>query len=340
MNEILSILNNKYIYDTGIYKDGDFIFFEKVLTENMSVKLKITKQELKNLIRKIEQRNISHTLIKSNKYFSVYELTQGNFIVIEFVVKSHIQLPKVILKDFMDDDKKLYYLDTLTNDIKTESVSKFNTELGYFALWFEEYLSNEYETIIGNVKVELSKFVNLKLDYLDLTKYAPKIKGSFSMAWYRNPNLVEEVNKKSLTSDLIYGGYKTEDLVYIMTKIGKFDYFKKFTPIICVNITEIGLVTCKLNFSEIKIGGGNVSLIMPLTPYLAIILIDEQYSKKIIEEHGVGCYMRLATEKQVKEINKYTYSYAKKVKGEAIIGKKKDLVILKGIMTDKVHVKN
>lgn len=328
MNQLLNIIKKDYIYDIGIFKNDSFVYFKCVSLDFMSIKVKITKEELKNFVKKLRLNGVLYKEQSSNKYFDIYEITKNNFLIIEFVVNSHIQLPKVILKDFIEEDCRLYYLDLTKKEIKQSSARKFNTELGYFSLQFEEYLSNEYESAIGIVKEKLNRFNLEEQENIDLNGYGKKIKELFSVAWYRNPNTVSRVNELSTTSSIIYGGYKTEDLVKIMKLSGKFDFFKDYTPIVCINKTKLGLVTCKASFSEIKIKNGNLSYIMPLSPTVAIMLLNSSYEKEILREYGYGCYMTFDNEEQVSEANIYIYSFASKLKNEAIIGKKRDLLFL------------
>lgn len=334
MNEILSILMNNYIFDIGLVKDGNFIYFEKVKSEKLSIKVKITKNELPNLIRKIENKKILHIVIEFNEYFNVYKITENNFLVIEFVVKSHIQLPRVILKDFMSAGGKLYYLDPITKIIKSGSVSTFNRKLGYYDLRFEHYLSDEYEAITGKVKLKLQEFVDYNLENIDLTKYSRKIKELFSIAVYRNPNFVKQINEQSVSSELIYNGYRTEDIVQIMKESGKFDFFSKFKVLVCINKTKIGFVTCKANFSEIRIDGGNISYIMPLSPDKAVMLVGNDYYTHSIINYGQGCYMIIDDEEKVKSINKYIYKFASDLSDESIVGIESDLIILQNALKD------
>lgn len=329
MDELLSILNNKYIFDIGFVKGDSFTYFKKVKKDKMSVKIKITKKELPNLLRKLDAQRIIYTIVQSNEYFNTYKLNDYNYMVIEFVVKSHIQLPEVILKDFMSDDYKLYYLEPSTKNISSSSVSTFNRELGHFMLWFEQYLSKEYETITGKVKKSLQEFIDSDLKQIDLTKYVIKIKELFSIALYRNPNFVKRINDKSLTSKLVYNGYSTEEIVRTLKEIGKFDFFTNFKVMICVNKTEIGFVTCKSNFSEIKIDDGNLSYIMPFSPRIAVMLVENSYYSQKTKEHGIDSYMIVDDSKKVIYINKYIYYFAKSLDDETVVGIKNDLITLK-----------
>ena len=325
MNEFLEIIKGNYKYEIGIFENNFFMAYENVVNNKMTIKVQITMKELNNFLRKVEAKNIKLSVIGLGKSFHIYKVNKNNFLIIEFVVKSHIQLPKVILKDFVSTDKKLYYLDPISNEIKSSSVAVFNRRLGHYKLEFEEYLSKEYENITGKIKKILIDFLEKGIKQIDLTIYSKNMKELFSIAVYRNPNFVEMVNQKTVFSKIFYNGFTTETIILASKDMGKFDMFPEEKIFICFNKTKKGFITCKANFAEISIDNGNRACIMPLSPKIALMLVPHNYYEKVINENGMGAYMIVNEEKDILVINKLIYRYAKTLKDESVIGIKRDL---------------
>ena len=62
-------------------------------------------------------------------------------------VKSHIQMPKCILKKFQNRNNRLFYYDVKENHIgKNGSANSINTEKGYYSKDTERYLQEKIET--------------------------------------------------------------------------------------------------------------------------------------------------------------------------------------------------
>lgn len=110
---------------------------------------------------------------------------------------SHIQIPKLILKNFHNEKNELYYYDFLEQKIKKGHAKTFYTGKGYYSECVETYLDKSVETHLG-VLVDFLKKTNFQNgdkppdDYEDVAyKYLYSLIS-------RAPVLVEKVNENSV----------------------------------------------------------------------------------------------------------------------------------------------
>ena len=76
-------------------------------------------------------------------------------------VNSHIQMPKCVLRNFMDDQQLLHYYDFQTGTIKQGRAASLDTELGYYSQDVEDYLRDNVEAPFGRV---MAKVKNITKD--------------------------------------------------------------------------------------------------------------------------------------------------------------------------------
>lgn len=88
-----------------------------------------------------------------------------NYIILEYVVNSHIIIPNSILEHFGYKSRegiKIDYLDMNDKIIKSEKTKKYKTEYGYYSKFVEDILNNDFETKIAMVTKEIHDFRNKK----------------------------------------------------------------------------------------------------------------------------------------------------------------------------------
>lgn len=189
-------------------------------------------------------------------------------------------------------------------------------------MYFEKYLSYNYENGLGKLIKKIEPFVYDKEENLILEDIYNIIEKMFRMALFRNPRFIESVNSESLSSILIDGGYDGEHIAMMMEDMNH-NFLKDMKIFIMTNKTSMGLITLKSMISNVSINGYQ-SMILPLDPKFAIMIVPEEYYKNRIGEYGVNSYMTVEDDKILLLLNKTIYEYAKYYK-EDVIGNKKDL---------------
>lgn len=323
---------NNTDYDIGIINDGQYHKLSIPFENEQVIRFKWKKDSVAKLTKKLKNIGVELTLESSNKYSCLYKIEgSNNKIFIVYAVDSHVQLPKCLLKGFRTEEQ-LYYLDTSKNEIIKSSAGNYNTKFGYYSLFFEDYLSNGYESIISELIIKIKPFINQEVKEITLDNLNKKINKLFKMAIFRNPKYVKQINEESIFAQLFDGGYDSEYLLTSEEEINS-DYIKDYVPVLFINKTEKGILLTKSLISRIQVQK-NSFLIMPLHPKFAIVLVTKKYYDDLIKELGEGCYIHIDEYGALAKLNFQIYLNAKEDNND-LIGQKKDLDDLLNFLTIK-----
>lgn len=324
MEGLKTILKEQNVdYDLGIISNGIYYKSEESFDNEQIIRFKWKKNSINKLIMKLKNKNINLVEDFSNLYSALYNIVGTNnkaFII--YAVDSHVQIPRTLLNHFRTDNY-LYYINTSNNKIMRSSARRYNTKFGYYSLYFEDYLSKNYENIIVDIINTILPFANKEKKIITFTNLHEKINKLFLMSLFRNPKYVEEINYYSVFSQIVDEGYDSEYIAYIGEKINR-DYIKNYTPVVLINETNRGILTIKYLFSNLKIDGGVNCMLIPLHPKFAIALIPNEYYKNMIKKSGKQTYLKLSNDEDLLQLNKQLYYFAK-FNNDDVIGLKKDL---------------
>lgn len=155
----------------------------------------------------LQLRNIipTYQIIEENKYWAKIKIN-NNYIILEYVVDSHILIPSSFLEKFGYKElgvKKIDYIDINSKTIKSEKINKYNVKYGYYNKKVEEMLNEKFEKNIGEIRNKLKRWVKRK-GMLEIKENEIKtIVNFFLITWFRNPKRIEEYNEYSLTSEIV-----------------------------------------------------------------------------------------------------------------------------------------
>jgi len=319
---IKTIKENKYNFQKGTLINYQFLELPNCVIKNC-IRIRIKENYIEKLNKILKSLDINIKEKISDKYHLIYEMENEKYIYIQFIVNSHVLVPECLLKDFVSKDKHLYYIDTVDNKINKTSKRKYNTILGYYTKYFEEYLSKKYENKIGEIKKKIEELVFDRVKEIQFVGLSNDIKSLLNMSFFRNPRFIEEINKESLSSRLINGGYKSEDVAMFYENYGS-NILKGYEIYLLNNRTTEGLVLSKEIFSNILIHDANESIILPLHPKYAVLLVPRAYYEDRKRKYGENSYMIIKDLDTLYKINKYIYMQCKKYKID-VIGMKEDL---------------
>lgn len=324
---------NNTDYDIGIINYGRYHKLPVPFENEQVIRFKWKKDSIEKLTKKLKNIGIRLIFESSNKYSCLYKIEgSNNKIYVVYAVDSHVQLPECLLKNFRTDER-LYYIDTSKNNkIVKSSARNYNTEFGYYSLFFEDYLSNGYEKIISELIIKINSFINQEVKEIILDNLNKKINKLFKMAIFRNPKFVKQINEESVFAQLFDGGYDSE---YLLTTEEEIDsnYIKDYVPVLFVNKTKKGILLTKSLISGIQVQKNNF-LIMPLHPKFAIALVTKRYYEDMIKELGEGSYIQIDEDSALAKLNFQIYLNAKEDNND-LIGQKNDLVDLLEFLTIK-----
>lgn len=96
-----------------IYTENGFIKYEKVYKkQNLSLNIKLKANRKDTFISILDELNLEYKISNDNKYYMVIELKQNkNYILVDYVVNSHITIPNSFLKLFGYKTQKGWFVD-------------------------------------------------------------------------------------------------------------------------------------------------------------------------------------------------------------------------------------
>lgn len=335
MERLIRFLNeNKTDYDIGIIKDGYFYKVSQSVKDKQAIRFKWKNNVINKLLFKLEKNGVILIENEIGKYSALYNIKgTKNQVYIQYAVDSHVQLPKTLLKHFRTGDN-LYFIDTTKNKIVKSSATNYNTKFGYYSLWFEEYLSKNYEKIVTEIIEKTLPFINGEEQSITYKNWNDNVNKLFLMSIFRSPKQVEDINKHSVFSQLFGSGYDPEYIAYVGEQM-KDNFIKGYKPIPIVNKTEKNIITLKSLVANMFIDGGVGAMVMPLHPKFAIGLVPDKYYDEMTEKQGEQTYMLMDNELEIKKLNKQIYNTAE-FNNEDVIGIKDDLEALQQLIKQRV----
>ena len=220
-------------------------------------------------------------------------------------VKSHIQIPKCVLRQF-EVNGRFYIYDVASGIIKRKGhAASFNTKKGYYSSEAEQYLSNNIEGPIGNLLKEIAA-IDMSSDNLTEIPYVDKtIKNYIYALLCRDPGMQEKINENSLFyrffPEQIRNDFST---VAGIETAREQSIFSDYTATLVFNRTNIPFVLPALGICAAHSLGFKNNLI-PISPIAAGTLISNTDYEKHVGTYKV-LYFSIDDANTIKEINKET----------------------------------
>ena len=201
------IENIKEVYDkiSKFLNEEEKNDFNNTIINNELLIIRIKERRKNEII--LQLRNIipTYQIIEENKYWTKIKIN-NNYIILEYVVDSHILIPSSFLEKFGYKElgvKKIDYIDIGSKTIKSEKINKYNVKYGYYNKKVEEMLNEKFEKNIGEIRSKLKRWMKKK-GMLEIKEEEIKIIVNFYLiTWLRNPKRIEEYNEYSLTSEIV-----------------------------------------------------------------------------------------------------------------------------------------
>ena len=327
-----------YLNDDEKNNCGLYIFTPKGFTEyksyykkeTLSLGVKIKENRKKTIIQVLKQLISNYKITNDNKYYAVIEINKDkNYIILDYVVNSHIIIPNSFLEHFgyrTQDGIRIDYIDINEKSIKNEKTKRYKTQYGYYSKLIEDILNQEFESKITIITKELHDFRNQKNINLILDKDKIEVMHNFfDVTTYRNIDVLNQVNRESLSSVLV-GEYTHNQLMEFIFRNEFPHVYKDLKFNIIINKTDRDFVINDSMISSINGDGGNEIIIMPMNKKECLALMKEDYYKKYVKD-GILYYMNIENDNDIEMINRYICRYAKEKK-ENIIGTRNELEIL------------
>lgn len=201
------------------------------------------------------------------------------------IMNSHIQIPNAILKQFRDEEdleKKVWYLDLATGEVKRSASGKLGTEKGYYSEDIEQFWSATIESPIAALNARIRKSCdgcegNIG-DFLLSEKDKTAVKRYIKAMAVRSNLAYKSMLESSLTADECTAQENHDDLSrFGMEVTGQFEeIFGRLDVVILLNKTPYNLVVPRngwyaLSFCRVE------KIVAPISPRYAFLLYPKDY---------------------------------------------------------------
>ena len=223
-------------------------------------------------------------------------------------IRSHIQMPKLLLKRFHNQKNQFFYYDVKKGFIGTKGTAEsINTELGYYSLDAEHYLSDHIEAPFGKILSFIDK-LDFDKGYFQLPSNFEYTTRSFIYSLLsRDPLTLRSFNKHSIFSQFM-PDQTVHDLIAlngISTAFSK-NIFSEYSLTFMVNRTKIPFVLPLSGLYNYKIADYNI-INLPISPMICICLLENAYATQITNEHGEISMFSVDSPEIIMRINTWAF---------------------------------
>lgn len=243
-------------------------------------------------------------------------------------IKSHIQMPKSIMKSFSHkgDGRQVYYLDLKDNSIKVEKINTLGTALGYYSEETENHLADEVETPLGNLTKKARDFSNNKISKIEIGfDDETIIKKYIQYSLVRSKKVLDIMNRESKLS-FLWNGYRTEHIFKYTNLPNDFDFFEDYRVTILSNLTKSNWVCPRNCFISGIVDGKKTKYIIPVNEKIAFLLIDKN-EFELMKKASNASYYAVCDVELVENYNMRAYYEEKHFNNSFLISKDEETLI-------------
>ncbi|MBO5867687.1 MAG: DUF4238 domain-containing protein [Oscillospiraceae bacterium] len=247
------------------------------------------------------------------------------------LVKSHIQMPKEVLKRFHDEKIRFYYYDVKGGFVGSNGrAASTNSEQGYYSQSIENALNEYVETPLGNALKHIEK-IDLSQGYLCITgEIENTIKNFIYALMARDPALVEKMDSHSAFLQFLPDREK-HDIAVVegMAFLKQNEFLSDYKLTIMVNTTEIPFVLPLVGIYCYGVSGPEM-INLPISPYKALCLVRNDCAEPLIDDEGKIQLIVVHNPEQLRKMNTFAFVRQNKCNwGRVICSQKEELDRLK-----------
>lgn len=215
---------------------------------------------------------------------------------------SHVQIPRQILRRFMDD-YKVAYLDLKCNKIKYKGPNKLDTENGYYSSTNEDYLAQNVEDSYGKISIPLLNFY----DNIGNMSISPEMEANarkfLTFSFLRSNYAKFLIRSRYLT----FLSDREQDFLINFGRDTGVTLFSDLKLNIIINTSSLGFVVPRSCWYEV-LSSGVLSIVMPISPKSAFIFVPPGEHSLHINGNNLE-YGKIDSESKVERINEYALNY-------------------------------
>lgn len=228
-------------------------------------------------------------------------------------VQSHIQMPKLLLKRFHNQNNRFFYYDVEKGFIGTKGTAEStNTQFGYYSIETEHYLRDNIETPFGTILAYIDQ-VDFNQEYFIMTYDFERSTRNFIYALMaRDPIMIKEMRGKSFFAQFLpEQSHHDFAAVNGISIAGKQRIFADYILTFMINRTDIPFVLPLGGLYDYRLNGHSV-INFPISPQIAICLIHEGYAERMIRDDGTVSMFMVEYPDVIQRMNGWAFASQKK----------------------------
>lgn len=224
------------------------------------------------------------------------------------LVYSHIQMPKLLLKRFLNEQNKFFYYDVSKKFIgKNGTAKSTNTEYGYYSIDTEHYLRDNIETPFGEILSDIDN-VDFEQGCFSMPKNFTETTKNFIYALLsRDPDMLQKIKQHSTFAQFYH-----ERTLHDYAAINVIDIaernklFAEYIVTFMENRTGTPFVLPIKGLFEYTLNGHSI-INLPISPTRAICLVHKDHSNYLIQKDGTKAMFMVNISEQIKKINESAF---------------------------------
>lgn len=219
-------------------------------------------------------------------------------------INSHIQMPRLLLKRFHNQNKSFYYYDVNKDIIGTKGTAKsMNTEYGYYSEYTEKWLGENIETPFGEV-LKYLETVNFDDEIIIInSNIEPIIRHFIYSLISRDPEMLKKANTHSAYMQFYEAQYQHDYCALFGIEFAKeHEIYSDYIVTFLINRTNVPFVLPICGAYSYKFNKHN-AINLPISPDIAIALIHNSYSDRVINKDGNIALFTVNNSEDIEKIN-------------------------------------
>ena len=228
-------------------------------------------------------------------------------------VNSHIQMPKLLLRRFHNDKTRFCYYDVKGRFIGTKGTAEAtNTEFGYFSIEIEHFLRDKIETPFGKILAYIDG-IDFEQEYFPMTPdFEQSTRAFIYSLMSRDPAMVNEMNENSFFSQFLPTQFRHDYAAINGIALAKQNkLLSEYILTFLVNRTDIPFVLPIAGLYDYNLNGHSV-INLPISPKIAICLVHEGYSDRLIHDDGTVSMFMVEFPDVIMRMNNWAFTSQKK----------------------------
>ena len=241
------------------------------------------------------------------------------------MIRSHIQLPKWIMKNFQDEKTgKIPYLRLANQNIGQSGIMKLGVQEDYFSADGEEFLCQKIEKPLSTLRDKVLDFISGTADKVELPAEDEQLlRRYFYLSTSRSKSALNFLKSHSVISQFMPEQVNHDTLVqsaYELSDVSG-NWVCGYIMGVYVNQTDTGFVVPRNCYYSLPQKSAQC-IVMPITPTIALGLFPPSFVKQhpLFTQHRMQIVKDVAV---VEIMNMYALLFEYVINNEFIIGRQK-----------------